>query len=253
LDTPADGVNQWTYRKQRVAELLERQAPDIFGVQEALANQMDDLSQLLPAYRWYGVGRDDAKREGEFSAIFYRPERMELLRSGTFWLSETPAVPGSRSWDAAITRICSWGMFRDRSAGRTFYVFNTHFDHRGELARLRSLELIRSEAVRLSDGQPYILMGDFNFEPAAAPYGLVGKSKGWDIRDTYAERFAQGEEPGCTFTGFRVEGAECRRIDHVFVSAGWAVSSFEIDRTNDGTNFPSDHLPVRVDLRLVGR
>ncbi len=252
LDTPADGENQWPYRKQRVADLLARQAPDIFGVQEALSNQMDDLAALLPAYRWYGVGRDDARREGEFSALFYRPERVELLRSGTFWLSETPTEPGSRSWDAAITRICSWGLFRERAGGRSFYVFNTHFDHRGELARLRSMALIRSEAVRLSDGLPYLVMGDFNFEPTAAPYGLVGEANGWDIRDAYVARQLPAEPvPDCTFTGFQVEGASCRRIDHVFVSGAWEVTDYEIDRTNDGTHFPSDHLPVRVDLRLV--
>lgn len=250
LDTPADGINQWPNRKEKVAALLQNQAPDIFGVQEALHHQMQDLTALLPAFGYTGVGRDDGKTAGEYSAIFYQKEKYTLLRNGTFWLSETPDVPGSKSWDAAITRICSWGEFQDQKTGRQFFVFNTHFDHIGEVARLKSMELI-SKKVRLIAGEsPFVLMGDFNFEPTAPPYEVVKNATRWHIRDSYLAAEKNASEKPCTWTGFRVEGAECRRIDYIFTSEKIEVKSFDIIGENDGTFFPSDHLPVVAVLKF---
>lgn len=248
LDTPADGANQWPYRKEKVAGLLLEQQPDIFGVQEALHNQMQDLEQLLPDYRWYGVGRDDARTSGEYSALFYRSDKYDLMKSGTFWLSETPGIPGSKSWDAAITRICSWGYFREKASGRTFFVFNTHFDHQGTQARLKSMELIREKIRETAGSAPFVLMGDFNFQPTDAPYALVGDASLWKVSDSFHAAEVKKTEKPCTFTGFKVEGAECRRIDYIFASDHCRVLSFDIIQQNDGLHFPSDHLPVLAEL-----
>ena len=248
LDTPADGANQWPYRKEKVAGLLLEQQPDIFGVQEALHNQMQDLEQLLPDYRWYGVGRDDARTSGEYSALFYRSDKYDLMKSGTFWLSETPGIPGSKSWDAAITRICSWGYFREKDSGRTFFVFNTHFDHQGTQARLKSMELIREKIRETAGSAPFVLMGDFNFQPTDAPYALVGDTSQWKVSDSFHAAEVRKTEKQCTFTGFKVEGAECRRIDYIFASDHCRVLSFDIIQQNDGRHFPSDHLPVLAEL-----
>ena len=132
LDTPRDGINQWRLRKDRVADLIRYHRADLLGVQEALPNQMVDLKTALPGFNWYGAGRDDGKEQGEFSAIFYRSDRFQLLDKGTFWLSEAPETPGSKGWDADVTRVCSWVKLRDRWTFQTLYHFNTHFDHVGE-------------------------------------------------------------------------------------------------------------------------
>lgn len=245
-DSPADPI-LWTVRKEKVANLLRRQAPDIFGVQEAMAHQSADLQALLPTYARYGVGRDDGKAAGEQTTIFYQKEKFELLRSGTFWLSETPEVPGSRNWDAAITRICSWGAFQVKKSGEQFFVFNTHFDHRGEVARVESMQLIREKIAELAGAAPFVLLGDFNFEPEEAPYRVV---QDWAVQDVFLAAEKTTSNGPCTWTGFAVEGAECNRIDYIFASENWSVKSCAILDENDGTYFPSDHLPVVAELVL---
>lgn len=250
LDTSADGVNQWSNRKQKVATLFQKHDPDIFGVQEALHSQMTDLESLLPAYDYYGVGRDDGKTAGEYSAIFYKKEKFTLLQSGTFWLSETPEVPGSKSWDAAITRICSWGKFQEKITGKHFFVFNTHFDHLGETARLESMKLIREKIRAIAKDALFVLMGDFNFEPSAAPYQVVNDTISWNIRDSYLTAEKNEAVQPCTWTGFRVENAECARIDYIFIPEKIKVKTYNIIGENDGRYFPSDHHPVVVDLGL---
>ncbi len=248
LDTPADGVNQWPKRKEKVADLLRKGAPHIFGVQEALHNQMLDLQTLMPEYAWYGAGRDDGKAAGEFSAIFYQKDKFTLLGSGTFWLSEMPDVPGSKSWDAAITRVCSWVKLAEKTSGGQFFVFNTHFDHVGQTARLRSMELIARKTKEIAADAPFVLMGDFNFEPSAPPYKVLENKALWDVTDAWASDTENKSAQPCTFTGFKVEGAECRRIDYIFLSPFFKVKSCRNITQNDGTHYPSDHLPVVADL-----
>jgi endonuclease/exonuclease/phosphatase family metal-dependent hydrolase len=249
LDTTADGVNQWGKRKERVADLLRKQAPTVFGVQEALHNQMLDLQALMPDYAWYGAGRDDGKSKGEFSAIFYKKEYLMAQDSGTFWLSETPTVPGSKSWDAAITRVCSWVKLKvNDSHQRNFFVFNTHFDHIGETARLNSMKLIAQKIKEIAGADPYVLMGDFNCEPKSPPYAVTQDKSLWNLTDAWASDTTNVKAQPCTFTGFKVEGAECRRIDYIFLSPFFKVESCRIIDENDGQHFPSDHLPVVADL-----
>ncbi len=249
LDTTADGVNQWGKRKQRVADLLRKEAPSVFGVQEALYNQMTDLQALMPDYAWYRAGRDDGKTKGEFSAIFYQKKYLVAQDSGTFWLSETPTVPGSKSWDAAITRVCSWVKLgvKDRNS-QSFFVFNTHFDHIGEKARLESMKLISQKVKEIAGSTPYVLMGDFNCEPNSSPYAVAQDKTLWNLTDAWAADPTNAKEKPCTFTGFKVEGAECRRIDYIFLSPAFKAKNCRIIAANDGTYYPSDHLPVVADL-----
>ncbi len=244
-DNPEDPV-VWADRKEKIADLLLSQDPDIFGVQEALEHQSAELQALLPSYARYSVGRDDGKLAGEQTAIFYQKEKFDLLRKSTFWLSETPEVVASKSWDAAITRICSWGEFREKNSGRKFFVFNTHFDHMGEVARLESMKLIREKISELAGAAPFVLLGDFNFEPAEAPYSVV---KNWGVQDVFLTAETSQSKP-CTWTGFQVEGAECRRIDYIFVSEKFLAKSCSILGDNDGMYFPSDHSPVVTDVVL---
>ncbi len=250
FDTPADGINQWPNRKDKVAGLLQKLDPDIFGVQEALHNQIKDLETLLPAYAWYGAGRDDGLADGEYSAIFFKKEKFKLLQSGTFWLSETPDVPGSKSWDAAITRICSWVQLQEKTTGKRFFVFNTHFDHIGKTARLESMKLLANKIGAIADNGFFVLMGDFNFEPSAAPYQIVNDTARWNIRDAYLIAEKNATQKPCTWTGFSVKDAECARIDYIFTKEKIKVKTYDTVTENDGSHFPSDHLPVMADLSL---
>jgi endonuclease/exonuclease/phosphatase family metal-dependent hydrolase len=169
-DTPSDGANGWPNRKDWVASLIRFHEADAIGVQEALARQLTDLDARLPGFARVGVGRADGKAAGEFSAIFYRTDRLELIDSGTFWLSQTPEVAGSKGWDTAIERIATWARFRDRQSGCRFVHLNTHFDHMGEEARRESARLIRRRLVTLSGGLPYVVTGDLNAAPTSVPY-----------------------------------------------------------------------------------
>ncbi len=250
LDTPSDGVNQWPNRKERVASLIKKLDPDIFGVQEALPNQMADLAALLPGYDHCGVGRDDGKSAGEHSAIFFKRKKFSLHQCNTFWLSETPEVPGSKSWDAALTRICSWAELHEVANGTHFYVFNTHFDHIGKIARQQSMELISERIGAIAKDHPFVLMGDFNTDPTEEPYKVATDTSRWKIQDSYLAASKNLATTQCTWTGFVVENAECQRIDFIFASEKIKVKTYNTLRENDGQYYLSDHLPVVVELGL---
>ena len=143
MNTPADSANAWPLRKEKVAGLLKFHLADIFNVQEALPEQVDDLTASFPDFDHVGVGRDDGQRKGEHMAIFFRKSRFEKLADGMFWLSQTPDKPGF-GWDAACNRTVTWIKLKDKLTKKSFYVFNTHFDHRGKIARQESAKLIQS-------------------------------------------------------------------------------------------------------------
>ncbi len=246
LDTPADGPNQWGLRSHKVVDLLRKYNPDVIGTQEALPNQVTDIATSLAEYAHVGVGRDDGKSKGEFCAIYYRKNMFEGVESGTFWLSKTPEIPGSKDWDAAITRVCTWVKLKSRNTGKVFLVFNTHFDHKGKEARRNSVLLLRKKIPEISGRLPFVLMGDFNFKPDEAPYGEIVNNRDWKVYDTFSGQ----AETACTFTGFSVKSDVCNRIDYIFLSKKIKPLSFDIIRDNDGTYYPSDHLPVMTKVKF---
>ncbi|MDR0976465.1 MAG: endonuclease/exonuclease/phosphatase family protein, partial [Prevotellaceae bacterium] len=164
-DNPEDGQDNWQYRKDRAAKAVRFYDVDILGTQEVLHNQLVDLEQRLPGYGVIGVGREDGKEKGEYSALWYKKERFTLLDSGYFWLSETPEVAGSKGWDAACERIATWAKLKDLQSDKTYFVLNTHLDHMGVVARRESVTLILNRVQQLSDGLPVIVTGDFNATP----------------------------------------------------------------------------------------
>ncbi|HUV12720.1 MAG TPA: endonuclease/exonuclease/phosphatase family protein, partial [Acidobacteriota bacterium] len=160
--TAQDGPDNWKNRRQIVFESLKTQGPDLVGVQEALRFQIDEILEVMPHFQLAGVGRDDGKSKGEYSAVLFDSDRFELLASSTFWYSDTPEVPGSKSWGNSIPRICTWARLRDKRTHSHLYLFNTHFDHRSQPSRERSAQAL-IEAIRLRDHQdPVIVTGDFN-------------------------------------------------------------------------------------------
>lgn len=250
-DTPSDGVNAWPNRRDWVAALIRFHAPDAVGVQEALAHMLADLDARLQGFARVGVGRADGRAGGEFSAILYRTDRLALLDSGTFWLSATPEVPGSKGWDAAIERVATWARFRDKRTGCRHVHLNTHFDHVGERAREESARLIRRRLAELAGGDPVVVTGDLNADPASAPYRVLTRDtlEGAlsPLRDAYAASRAGHYGPTSTWTAFRaIEPG--RRIDYVLVSPGAAVLTHAILSDSWDGRFPSDHLPVVADV-----
>jgi endonuclease/exonuclease/phosphatase family metal-dependent hydrolase len=244
LDTPQDSVNQWPKRDHKVYALVQKYDPDLIGLQEVLHHQLMDLLKNLPAYTHIGVGRDDGKTKGEYSAILYKKDRFKVLDQNTFWLSETPEIPGSKNWDAAITRVASWGTFRDLKSNKDFLMINTHFDHIGKEARKNSAALLKQKASAIAKNFPLIITGDFNCTREEPPYATIMNPAGIKLTDP-----APSNAPG-TFCSFKVNSIECRAIDYIFHSQEWKSDGYQVIQDNDGKYYPSDHLPVMVGLTL---
>lgn len=244
-DNPRDGPDAWPQRRGAMAVWLGQQAPDLLGLQEALRGQLDDL-RGVPGYGEIGVGREDGATRGEYAAILYRTGRLEPLEQGTFWFSDTPHVPGSRSWGNQVTRICTWARFRDRQGGRTFYVYNVHLDHESQTSRERSVAaLLRAIGERRHPDDPVIVTGDFN----AGPSNPAVRAMRAGFTDTYASR----DSLEGTFNGFRGDTAG-PKIDFIFTDTGFrpAAARIERPRTPEGREL-SDHFAVVAVLEYQRR
>lgn len=252
-NNPADGENAWPNRRDWVAQIVRERNTDLVGMQEALPGQIADLEQRLPDYAWHGVGRDDGKRGGEHTPIFYRKSRFEVLDQGAFWLSEQPEQPGSKGWDTAITRVTVWLKLKDRTTGKELFAFNTHFDHVGREARLQSAKLMLRKISQIAGQSPVVLTGDFNCTPTSPPYmALTAKTEtdgALTLHDSREISKTKPQGPDTTWNGFdRI--VPDRRIDFVFVTPGVDVLSHTtLDESREG-RFPSDHLPVLTALQL---
>jgi endonuclease/exonuclease/phosphatase family metal-dependent hydrolase len=251
LNVSSDSLNAWPYRKDIVASQVLFHQIHVLGVQEALNDQMVDLQQRLPGFKSTGVGRDDGRTKGEFSAIFYDTVRLSLVKGETFWLSLTPSVPGSKSWDAAITRVVSWGYFTDRVSGKSFFVFNTHFDHLGQIARHESAKLLKRRVAEIAKDEPVIIMGDFNARPADPPIReLIAEEDPLRFRDTKTLSVTGHYGPDGTFNGFRSMEVNDQPIDFIFIKGNWKVLRHAtISQTWKG-RFASDHFAVFAELQL---
>lgn len=250
-DTPKDGINQWSNRKEKVAQLIEFHEANIVGLQEVLKSQLDDLKNLLPEYTWIGVGRDDGKEAGEYSPILFQKDRFKLLKQGTFWLSETSDIAGSKGWDAAHPRIVTWGYFKDKKKRKKFYFFNTHFDHKGEIARKKSAQLILQKIKEIVGKNAFVLSGDFNVNPESEPYQiLTNKGDTVDLHDAFSLSKTGHYGQLSTFSGFKTPTIDDQnRIDYIFVPEKIKVLKHAILTDSWGGLFPSDHFPVLAILK----
>lgn len=243
-DNPDDGPDNWEHRKMDLANFVKTNHPHLLGIQEGMDHQVTYLDKLLNDYDYIGVGRDDGKSKGEYCAIYFKRNQVEVVKTGTFWLSETP-LKVSVGWDASMERICTYGLFRDRRTEQQFWVFNTHFDHRGPIAREKSASLLVRQITKLNPQQlPVVLMGDFNATPEEAPIEILSAY--------FLDGFKMVDKPPVltgTNIGFN-NNPEERRIDFVF-SKGFKVLTYDhLDpKTSKGRNL-SDHLPVVVGLKL---
>lgn len=239
---PGDGLDAWPNRVESVATFLDRQ--DIAGLQEVTFPQLEDLRRRLDAFDAYGVGRDDGKQGGEHAVIFYRRERLEAVDQGTFWLSDSPERVGVAGWDAALPRTCTWIVLRDKLSGRSMLVANTHFDHRGSVARAESGKLVRRMLRERAGDLPVILLGDFNSEADSDPYR--GLTAGDYLVDARSASQTEPTGPNSTWNGFQAIEAG-RVIDHIFVHGDLDVLELAaLDPRTAASRFASDHLPVRA-------
>jgi endonuclease/exonuclease/phosphatase family metal-dependent hydrolase len=254
--TAQDGENHWDKRKEFLVETIQAFDPDLLGTQETLGFQRDYLAVKLPRYEVLGVGRDDGGETGEMTALYFKRDRFEKLDGGHFWLSETPDKPGSKSWDAALTRMVTWVELRDRRQpdGKPLVFFNTHFDHRGEQARLESARLLRRRVAERAAKRRIIVTGDFNTGEDTAPYRAFFGAEGnlaSPLRDAYRLRHPERTTNEGTFSRFKAGEANGPRIDWIGVSAEWEALEASIDRAERGGRTPSDHFAVTATLRPV--
>lgn len=251
MDTERDSANAWPHRKDLAASQILFHEVDILGVQEAFHHQMEDLRQRLPGYASHGVGRDDGQTKGEHSAIFYNSKRLQKLAGSTFWLSTTPTVPGSKGWDAQITRIVSWIKLKDLRTQKIFFVFNTHFDHIGQEARRQSAHLVLHAVDSIAGKMPAIVTGDFNASPSEEPIQvIVNPADPLRLTDTKAISATPHYGPEGTFTAFGPKELTNEPIDHIFIKGNWKVLQHATLSQSWGGRFSSDHFPVfaRVEL-----
>ena len=247
LDINVDGENQWDKRKDFFASQIKFYEPDIFGVQEARPNQISDLKAMLPDFDHVGIGRDGIG-QGEASAIYFNKSRFSVSSDQTFWLSETPGKI-SKGWDAAYVRICTFALFKDKKTKKTFWVFNTHLDNQGEEARRKGIDLILAKIKEVNKKDyPVILMGDFNVEPESELITDLKKSMNNTREISQTEPFG----PGGTFNGFKFDEPVTRQIDYIFTdkSERIKVKKYAVLSDSKDLKYPSDHLPVYVELLI---
>ena len=246
--TAPDGDHVWERRRAGVAAVIEDHAPHLIGVQEALRAQLDDLAPVVPHHRELGVGRDDGRTAGEYTAIFVDTLRFVVVDHGTFWFSDTPAVPGSTSWGNQITRISTWARLADRTTGDTLRVYNLHWDHESQPSRERSAELLRRRLT--TDGVPadrVLVLGDFNADESNAAFHAALGDDPPMLRESLRAVRPNASVVG-TYHAFRGDSTG-GMIDHVLVGPGWIVSDAGIDRRRFGAIWPSDHFPVWAIVR----
>lgn len=246
-DNPQDGLNNWQHRKDRVANVIHFYDVDILGTQEVLHSQLLDMKKRLPEYGVIGVGREDGKEKGEYSALWYRKERFLLLDSGNFWLSETPEVAGSKGWDGACERVAAWAKLKDKNSGKVYFVLNTHLDHVGEIARREGVNLVLNKVKQLCGGSAVIVTGDFNATPESDVIKrVVDPNNPKHLIDSRSiAPIIYG--PSWSYHDYGKIPFEKRSlIDYVFVRNGLRILRYGVLAETYNDAFLSDHAPILV-------
>lgn len=244
LDVKSDSLDNWHLRKADMVQLLRHYHPDVLGLQEVLHHQLTYLDSSLVNYTFVGVARDDGATKGEYSPVFYDSTKFDMVLSSTFWLSQTPDIP-SRGWDAALPRVCTYVLLKHKQSEKLLWVFNTHFDHIGQLARENSARLILEKINQLNVSKcDVVLMGDFNSTPDNATVKILADK----LNDARYTTVATFYGPEYTFNGFGKEPGS-KRIDYVFTAGMDVLEAIHIDDRKPDGRYVSDHFPVMARLQ----
>jgi endonuclease/exonuclease/phosphatase family metal-dependent hydrolase len=240
--TPLDGPNAWEYRKELVVELILARGPHLLGTQEGTVPQLEYLAQHLPRYLPL-IGHRDVDPTCQYPTIFYREDLFQVAESGEFWLSETPAVHRSTSWDSAFPRMATYGLFQERGRDLWFYFIDTHLDHISAQARLQGARMIREHFFPLE--KPLILVGDFNESPDSPVYRQF-LGPGSPLQDSWRALHPAGEE---ATTQHNFDGSSRgSRIDWILLSSLFRVKEAFIVTDNWNGRYPSDHYPYAAEV-----
>ncbi len=238
----------WDVRKDNVAQFVLDNKVDVVGMQEVTIKQLKDLRERLVGYDYVGVGRTDGKEKGEFTPVFFREDKYEPLEKGNFWLSETPDVPGSKGWDAALERVASYVKLKDKATGKIFMAVNTHFDHVGVTARKESAKLIMKKIQEIVGDRPAVVTGDFNITDDDEAYTTMVTNE-FKMNDAYHMTAYHSGAP-YTFHNFcRISPLKAPKIDFIFITPGIKVLQSHIERENPKHQI-SDHNPHWADLEF---
>ncbi|MCX2742782.1 endonuclease/exonuclease/phosphatase family protein [Mangrovivirga sp. M17] len=247
-DDPTSELNSWNDRKESLIELMKFYQPSIIGTQEGLLHQLEYIDSALVDYTYFGKGRDDGKKEGEFSAIFYDSTQFTARNINTFWLSEKMTMP-SYGWGANYRRICTYALFKNKETGDEFWVFNVHYDHENKLSRINSSKLLLEVLNKVnSKNLPVIIMGDFNSQMVDEPMKI--------LNSILAHSFNNADQvygPFGTYNGFNLESPLNRRIDHILVRGIDVKLNLTIDDRRDNNLYISDHFPVLINAEIKKR
>lgn len=249
MDTPVDGANQWTERKDLAADVIKFYDVDLFGAQEVLHHQLTDLMSRLPDYDYVGVGREDGKTKGEYAPVFYKKDRYSVIKTGNFWLAEDRNAVGKKGWDAACERVATWAIFKDRKSGKEFFFLNTHLDHIGKVARHEGAALVLDQVQKLAGNLPVIVTGDFNAVPADDPIQVLTNPE--DTRHLQHTRPMAAIQygPEWTFHDYgRIPTEKREWIDYIFVKGNVQVLRHGVLTDTLNHLYPSDHCPVLTTL-----
>lgn len=246
-DNPADNANNWKYRRDFAYSMILQNDIDVMGTQEVLSTQLTDLLGGLPQFGYVGVGRKDGLSAGEYSAVFYKKKRFELLKSGTFWLSENPSAVGVKGWDAAIERIVTWVILKERSSGKEFAFVNTHFDHMGQVARRESAKLLLTKVKEIANELPLFVTGDFNATPESEVIQLLVDANNTNRLIDSRSVAPTVVGPAWTFHGFGSVPLESRTIiDYIFTKNKVTIQEVKVISDMKDQLYLSDHNPIVV-------
>lgn len=250
-DNPRDSVNAWPYRASQVCNFIKAEKPDLLGMQEVLWHQYLVLDSLLTDYTSVGVGRSDGARGGEMNPVFFRKDKFDMVRTITFWLSDTPEVPGTLGWGASLPRIVTWMELVDKDSHGHFFYFNTHFAHDSDSARIMSSKILLKEVGKIAEGFPFIITGDFNMLPGSTGYAiLTGPAESVPaLKDSYLISEKKPYGPAYTFNGFSDKPGN-GRIDYIFVKNGMRVVDHRTLINKEHSIYISDHWPVEATISI---
>ncbi|MBK5720527.1 endonuclease/exonuclease/phosphatase family protein [Dysgonomonas sp. Marseille-P4677] len=250
LDHAGDSLNSWQYRKDVAGKIIKDNDIDVLGTQEVLLNQLNDLKERLPEYTAIGVGRDDGKEAGEFSAIFYKKDKFTEVKSGNFWLSETPDIAGSKGWDASYVRVATWAILKDKESTNKFLIINTHLDNDGLLARIEGGNLLLEKAKELGKDIPVILTGDFNDTPDSETIKNITNTNSSKYFKNSRTIAAEVSGTDWTFHDFgRLAEDERPCLDYIFVSNRASVSNFQVLADSINGIYISDHKAIMATIQ----